>query len=37
VTALTSERGLVMPTLAHGIARYLHDSHDNWRMVAGKA
>lgn len=36
ITALTSERGLVMPTLAHGIDRYLHDSHDNWRMAAGQ-
>jgi dTDP-4-dehydrorhamnose reductase len=24
--ALTSERGLVMPTLAHALARYLHES-----------
>ncbi|MDQ3058140.1 MAG: sugar nucleotide-binding protein [Pseudomonadota bacterium] len=37
MTVLTSERGMVMPTLAHGIDRYLHDSHDHWRMAAGKA
>lgn len=37
VTVLTSERGIIMPTLAHGIDRFLHDSQDNWRMVAGKA
>ena len=36
VTALTSERGLVMPTLEHGIDRYLHDSRDRWRMAAGQ-
>ena len=36
MTVLTSERGLIMPTLAHGIDRYLHDSQDRWRMVAGQ-
>lgn len=36
VTALTSERGLVMPTLEHGIHRYLHDSRDHWRMAVGQ-
>ena len=36
VTALTSERGIVMPSLAHGIDRYLHDSQDRWRMVVGQ-
>ena len=36
VTALGSERGLVMPTLAHGIHRYLHDSRDHWRMAIGQ-
>ena len=33
VTVLTSERGLLMPTLEHGIDRFLHDSQDNWRMA----
>jgi dTDP-4-dehydrorhamnose reductase len=36
VTVLTSERGLVMPTLEHGIHRYLADSHDHWRMAVGQ-
>lgn len=36
VTVLTSERGLLMPTLEHGIHRYLHDSQDRWRMAAGR-
>ena len=36
VTALTSERGIVMPTLEHGIDRYLHDSQDRWRMAVGQ-
>ncbi|MDB5743378.1 MAG: family oxidoreductase [Polaromonas sp.] len=36
VTVLTSERGIVMPTLAHGIHRYLHDSQDSWRMTVGQ-
>ena len=37
LTGLTSERGLVMPTLEHGIDRYLHDSKDHWRMAVGQA
>jgi dTDP-4-dehydrorhamnose reductase len=36
MTVLTSERGLLMPTLEHGIDRFLHDSQDNWRMAVGK-
>ena len=36
MTVLTSERGIVMPTLEHGIDRYLHDSQDRWRMVVGQ-
>ena len=36
VLALTSERGIVMPTLEHGIDRYLHDSQDRWRMAVGQ-
>ncbi|MDB5931833.1 MAG: family oxidoreductase [Polaromonas sp.] len=36
VTVLTSERGIVMPTLEHGIHRFLHDSHDHWRMAVGQ-
>ena len=36
MTVLTSERGIVMPTLEHGIDRYLHDSQDLWRMVVGQ-
>ncbi|MES2979317.1 MAG: sugar nucleotide-binding protein [Pseudomonadota bacterium] len=35
-TALDSERGHVMPTLEHGVHRYLHDSHDNWRVAVGE-
>ncbi len=35
VTVLTSERGIVMPTLEHGIDRYLHDSQDRWRVAVG--
>ena len=35
MTVLTSERGILMPTLEHGIDRYLHDSQDRWRMVMG--
>lgn len=35
-TALVSERGLVMPSLDHGIARYLHDSRERWRAAAGQ-
>ncbi len=34
-TALVSERGRVMPSLDHGIARYLHDSRERWRAAAG--
>lgn len=33
VTVLVSERGIVMPTLEHGIDRYIHDSHENWRVA----
>ena len=36
VTALTSERGRVMPTLEHGLHRYLHDNQGRWRMAAGQ-
>ena len=36
-TALTSERCAVMPTLEHGIDRYLHDSQDNWRVAVGQS
>ncbi|MDB5967221.1 MAG: putative b-glycosidase, Glycoside Hydrolase Family 1, partial [Polaromonas sp.] len=36
VTALASERGAVMPTLEHGIHRYLHDSQDSWRAAVGQ-
>ena len=36
MTVLTSERGIVMPTLKHGIDRYLHDSQDRWRMMVGQ-
>lgn len=32
-TVLASERGVLMPTLEHGIDRYLHDSHGNWRVA----
>ena len=35
-TALTSERGRVMPTLEHGIHRYLHDSRNSWRAAIGQ-
>lgn len=35
-TALISERGLVMPSLEHGIERYLHDSRERWRAAAGQ-
>jgi dTDP-4-dehydrorhamnose reductase len=31
--ALVSERGLVMPSLAHGVERYLHDSRQRWRAA----
>lgn len=34
-TALVSERGLVMPSLEHGVERYLHDSRERWRAAAG--
>ncbi len=33
VTVLASERGRVMPTLEHGIDRYIHDSRENWRVA----
>lgn len=33
VTVLASERGMVMPTLEHGIDRYMHDSQENWRVA----
>lgn len=36
ITALTSERGIVMPTLEHGIHRYLHDSRESWRVAVGQ-
>lgn len=36
VTVLTSERGIVMPSLEHGIDRYLHDSQDRWRVAVGQ-
>ncbi len=36
-TALTSERGLIMPSLAHGIDRYLHDSREHWRAAVGQS
>lgn len=35
-TALVSERGLVMPSLEHGIERFLHDSREQWRVAAGQ-
>jgi dTDP-4-dehydrorhamnose reductase len=35
-TALVSEKGLVMPSLEHGIERYLHDSRERWRAAAGQ-
>lgn len=36
VTVLSSERGIVMPTLEHGIDRFLHDSRENWRAAVGQ-
>ncbi len=33
VTVLASERGRVMPTLEHGVNRYMHDSQENWRAA----
>jgi dTDP-4-dehydrorhamnose reductase len=35
ITALASERGRVMPSLEHGIDRYLHDSQGVWRAAVG--
>ena len=35
-TALVSERGRVMPSLDHGIERFLHDSRERWRAAAGQ-
>jgi dTDP-4-dehydrorhamnose reductase len=32
-TALVSERGQLMPSLAHGVERYLHDSRQRWRAA----
>ena len=37
LTALSSARGLVMPSLEHGIDRYLHDSQDSWRVAVGQS
>ncbi len=36
-TALSSERGLIMPSLSHGIERYLHDSREHWRLAVGQS
>ena len=36
-TVLASERGSTMPTLEHGIDRYLHDSQDSWRIAVGQS
>ncbi len=35
-TALVSERGLIMPSLTHGIERYMHDSREGWRVAVGQ-
>jgi hypothetical protein len=32
-TALVSERGQLMPSLALGVERYLHDSRQRWRAA----